>query len=210
VILLAASGAVFSAGGDLAWMRRMGEASRADNVADAGRLADLLRTIDRSPLPTIARVQGSAFGGALGLIAACDIAIAVDAAEFAASEVRLGLIPATISPYVVRAIGPRAARRLFLTGLRIGVGEAQRIGLIHEVVPAVELDAAVARTIAALSAGGPQALAATKRLVAEITPPVDDATIERTVEALAEARTGDEAREGAAAFLAKRQPKWLR
>jgi methylglutaconyl-CoA hydratase len=208
VIVLAATGPVFCAGGDLAWMRRMAAAPRDENVEDARAFAHLLRQIDQCPKPTIARVQGAAFGGGLGLIAACDIAVAVDGAEFATTEVRLGLVPAVISPYVIRAVGLRAARRLFVTGERFTVAEALRIGLVHEVVSAADLGAAVDRQVASLLAGGPAAIAAAKRLVAEVGGRIDQDTINRTVETLSAVRASAEAHEGIAAFFAKRSPRW--
>jgi methylglutaconyl-CoA hydratase len=209
VILLTAVGNVFSAGGDLAWMQRMAKASREENLADGRRLATLLKTIDRSPKATVARVNGSAFGGGLGLIAACDVAVSVASAEFAASEVRLGLVPAVISPYVVRAVGPRAARRLFLTAERVPAEEARRLGLIHEVVQPGELDGAVDRHIVSLLAGGAGAIASAKRLVHGLAG-IDDALIEETVRTLADVRATSEAQEGIAAFFAKRRPAWVK
>jgi methylglutaconyl-CoA hydratase len=208
VVVLAASGTVFSAGGDLTWMRRMAGASREENLADARSLARLLQAIDLCPKATVARVQGSAFGGALGLIAACDVAIAVADAQFAASEVRLGLIPAVISPYVVRAVGPRAARRLFVTAERIDAAEAQRIGLVHQVVPPAGLDAAIDTTVALCLAGGPEAIAAAKRLLGKVGGAIGHDVTTATVEALADVRAGAEAKEGIAAFFAKRRPRW--
>jgi methylglutaconyl-CoA hydratase len=209
VIVLAATGNAFSAGGDLAWMRQMAGASPEQNLEDARSLARLLAAIDRSPKATLARVQGPAFGGAIGLIAACDVALAVPAAEFAASEVRLGLVPAVISPYVVRAVGYRAARRLFLTAERISAEEARRIGLIHEVVASADLDSAVGRYVSAFLAGGAAAIATTKRLLSGVVP-IHDAVIDETVRILAEVRASPEAQEGIAAFFAKRLPQWLK
>jgi methylglutaconyl-CoA hydratase len=208
-IVLAATGSVFSSGGDLAWMQRMAAAGRDANRADALGLARLYRTIDVCPKPTVARVQGLVLGGGLGLVAACDIAIAVPEAEFAASEVRIGMVPATVAPYVIRAVGSRVARRLFLTGARIGAEEARRIGLIHEVVPPPELDAAIDREVAAIMAGAAEAQSLSKRLVASLDP-IDEATVEATAHLLADVRAGAEAREGFAAFLAKRKPGWLK
>lgn len=208
VVVLAATGPVFSAGGDLTWMRRMASASREANLADARSLAGLLQTIDRCGKATIARVQGPAFGGALGLIAACDVAISAASAEFAASEVRLGLVPAVISPYVVRAVGVRAARRLFVTGTRVNAVEAQRIGLIHQVVAAEDLDRAIDETVDSLLAAGPNAIAATKRLLGKVAGTIGDDVTTATAEALADARATSEAEEGIAAFFAKRRPRW--
>lgn len=207
-VVLQAEGEVFSAGADLAWMQRMAEASPEENLADARRLAQLMRLVDICPKPTIARIQGTALAGAVGLIACCDIAIAAEKAEFGLSEVRLGLIPAVIAPYVVRAVGPRAARRLFLTAHRIKAPEARHLGLVHETVAAAGLDDAVARQIAAILAGGPAAQAAAKQLVADVALPIDEALIEETARRIAAIRASPEAREGLAAFLAKRKPQW--
>ena len=207
-VVLQAEGEVFSAGADLAWMRRMAEASPEENLADARRLAQLMRLADTCPKPTIARIQGVALAGAVGLIACCDIAIATEKVEFGLSEVRLGLIPAVIAPYVVRAIGPRAARRLFLGAERIKAPEALRLGLVHETVAANGLDEAVARQIAAILSGGPAAQAAAKKLVADVARPIDDALIEETARRIAAIRASPEGREGLAAFLAKRKPQW--
>jgi methylglutaconyl-CoA hydratase len=208
-VVLAAEGRSFSAGADLNWMRRMAGYSPAENEADARRLALLMATLDGLPKPTVARVQGSAFGGGVGLVACCDIAIAAEGAQFALTEVRLGLIPAVISPYVVGAIGARAARRYFLTAERFDAAEAHRLGLVHRVVPATELDETVAGILAALAEGGPQALCAAKELVAAVAErPVDPGMIEDTVQRIAAARAGTEGREGVAAFLEKRKPAW--
>jgi methylglutaconyl-CoA hydratase len=207
-VVLQAEGEVFSAGADLAWMQRMAEASAEENLADARRLAQLMRLVDTCPKPVVARVQGTALAGAVGLIACCDIAIAAEKAEFGLSEVRLGLIPAVIGPYVVRAVGPRAARRLFLTAERIKAPEARHLGLVHETVPANGLDDAVARHLVAILAGGPAAQAAAKKLIADVARPIDDDLIEETARRIAAIRATPEAREGLAAFLAKRKPKW--
>lgn len=207
-VVLQAEGEVFSAGADLAWMQRMADASPEENLADARRLAQLMQLVDTCPKPTIARVQGAALAGAVGLIACCDIAVAAEKAEFGLSEVRLGLIPAVIGPYVVRAIGPRAARRLFLTAERIKAPEALRLGLVHETVPANALDDAVARHVVAILAGGPDAQAAAKKLVADVARPIDEGLIEETARRIAAIRATAEAREGLAAFLAKRKPQW--
>ena len=209
-VILQAEGAVFSAGADLAWMQRMAEATPEENLADARRLAQLMQLVDTCPKPTIVRVQGSALGGAVGLVACCDIAIAAEKAEFGLSEVRLGLIPAVIGPYVVRAIGPRAARRLFLTAHSIKALEALRLGLVHETVPANGLDDAVARHVVAILAGGPNAQAAAKTLIADLLQPIGEGLIDETARRIATIRATAEAREGLAAFLEKRKPRWLR
>lgn len=207
-ILLQAEGRAFSAGADLAWMRAMADAPEAVNLDDARRLARLMQTVDVSPKPTIARVQGAAFGGALGLIACCDVAIASGDAVFCVSEVRLGLIPSVIGPYLVRAVGVRAARRLTVTAERFGAAEALRLGLVHAVVETGALDSAVERSLASALEGGPEAIAAAKSLFADLSRPVDDATMEETSKRIAAIRAGAEAREGVAAFLDKRKPGW--
>ena len=209
-VVLAGSGASFSAGADLNWMRRMAGYTEAENIADARALAELLRLIDRLSKPTIARVQGSAFAGGLGLIAVHDIVIAASSAEFAVTEVRIGLIPAVISPYLVRAIGAREARRLFLTAERFSADEARRIGLVHDVVAPDALDAAVERYVAALRRNSGQAMAATKALVEAVDRPIDAALIEHTVRGIAAQRASADGVEGLSSFLEKRKPRWAR
>jgi methylglutaconyl-CoA hydratase len=206
-VVLQAEGPAFCAGADVARMRDMANAPQAENLEDARRLATLMRTVDLCPKATLARVQGAAFGGGLGLIACCDIAIAADGATFSASEVRLGLIPAVIGPYLVRAVGPRAARWLMISGERIGAADALRLGLVHVVADAEGLDAAVARRVASVLNGGPQAIAAAKLLGAGLAPIPDD-LIEDTVRRIADIRASEEAREGLTAFLEKRKPDW--
>ena len=209
VLVLTGAGAAFSAGGDLNWMRRMAGYGAAENVADAMALATMLRTLDELPIPTIARVNGTAFAGGVGLICCCDIAVAAADAVFAISEARLGLVPSTIGPYVVAAIGRRAARRYCLTAEAFSAAEALRIGLVHEIAALAELDAAVERIVAALLAGGPRAEARAKRLIGEIAGSVVDETLMAlTARTIAEARASDEGREGVAAFLEKRAPSW--
>jgi len=211
VVVLTGSGESFSAGGDLNWMRRMAGYSDAENFADAMALAELLRTLNEFAKPTVARVNGAAFAGGLGLVCCCDIAIAAAEASFSLSEARLGLVPATISPYVVAAIGARAARRYFLTAERFSAAEAQRIGLVHEVAPRAALDAAVAKIVGALLEAGAGAQARSKRLIAEVQErPMTEALMALTARAIAEARASAEAREGLAAFFAKRKPAWRR
>ncbi len=211
VVVLTGSGESFSAGGDLNWMRRMAGYSDAENLADAMALAELLRTLNELAKPTVARVNGAAFAGGLGLVCCCDIAIAAAEASFSLSEARLGLVPATISPYVVAAIGARAARRYFLTAERFSAAEAQRIGLVHEVAPRAALDAAVAKIVGALLEAGAGAQARSKRLIAEVQErPMTEALMALTARAIAEARASAEAREGLAAFFAKRKPAWRR
>jgi methylglutaconyl-CoA hydratase len=207
-VVLAGNGPSFSAGADLNWMRRMARYTEAENLADAGRLAALLRMIDLLSKPTIARIHGSAFAGALGLISVHDIAIAAAPAMFSVTEVRIGLFPAVISPYLVRTIGARQARRLFLTAERFGADEAHRIGLVHEVVAPEKLDEAVARIVAMLKGNSPQAMAASKQLVADVDRPIDDAVIARTVAGIAKQRASADGVEGLTAFLEKRKPRW--
>ena len=209
-IVLAASGSAFCAGANLHWMRRMADYSREENLADAARLAEMLRTIHDCPKPTIARIQGDVYAGGLGLVATCDVAVAAGSAGFCVSEVRIGLIPATISPYLIRAMGPRAAQRYFLTAERFDAAQAHRIGFVHEVVPAEELDAKVAQFTAAFTSMSPNALKACKRLLRDVTgQPIDERLIEQTVAAIADIRATDEGREGVQAFLQKRKPGWL-
>jgi methylglutaconyl-CoA hydratase len=211
VVVLTGSGESFSAGGDLNWMRRMAQYSDAENLADALALAELLRSLNELPKPTVARVNGAAFAGGLGLVCCCDVAVAAEEAIFSISEARLGLVPATISPYVVDAIGARAARRYFLTAERFSASEAQRIGLVHEVAPRAALDAAVEKIVASLLEAGTGAQARSKRLIAEVRDrPMSEALMALTARAIAEARASAEAREGLAAFFAKRKPNWRR
>jgi methylglutaconyl-CoA hydratase len=210
IIVLAANGKSFSAGADLNWMRRMAKYSQAENLRDARALAALMRTLDGMHQPTIAQVQGAALGGGVGLVACCDIAVAASVAAFALTEVRLGLIPAVISPYVIAAIGERAARRYFLTAERFDAIEARRIGLVHEVVEGAALEATVASLAGHLLNGGPQVLAAAKKLIADVSRrPMDDALADQTARRIAAIRVEDEGQEGLAAFFDKRNPGWL-
>jgi methylglutaconyl-CoA hydratase len=189
----------------------MADYDEAQNVADARQLSKLLWTLDRLPKPTIARVQGAALGGGVGLVACCDIVVASRSASFTLSEAKLGLIPATIGPYVVAAIGERACRRYFLTAERIFAEEALRLGLVHRVVEADELDRAVDELLAALLANGPAAVAAAKDLIFAVgRRPVDAAVMEETARRIAARRASPEGREGIAAFLEKRKPGWQR
>ena len=210
-IVLAARGRSFSAGADVEWMKQQGAATMERNRADAQQLAKLFQTIAESPKPTVARVHGAAIGGGVGLVSACDIAIGVSTALFATSEVRLGLIPATIAPYVVRAIGERHARRLFQTGERINAATAERIGLLHEVVPPEQLDARIQVVLEAILAGAPLAQHAAKMLVDAVAhQPVTAALIADTAERIAQRRADPEAAEGLSAFLEKRPAAWMR
>jgi methylglutaconyl-CoA hydratase len=209
-VVLAGAGKSFSAGADLNWMKRAAGYDEEQNRADARALELMLRTIDDCPKPVVAIIQGAAIGGGLGLVAACDIAIAGEAAQFATSEVRLGLVPAVISPFVVRAIGARQARRCFLTAERFGAEEARRVGLVHEVAPTAELDTRVAAVLAEILKGGPEALASAKQLVrlVEMMPQGGSILAEATIGMIAERRASPEGTEGIAAFLEKRKPAW--
>jgi methylglutaconyl-CoA hydratase len=208
-LVLTGAGAAFSAGGDLAWMRRMAGYGFDENYADAMRLAAMFRALNELPKPTIARVNGAAYAGGVGLICCCDIAVASESAQFAISEARLGLVPATIGPYVAAAIGARAARRYCLTAETFPAADALRIGLVHECAPEGTLDAAVERVIAAILAGGPMAQTRAKRLISEVKDrAVDESVMALTARTIAEARASDEGREGVASFLEKRKPRW--
>jgi methylglutaconyl-CoA hydratase len=210
VLVLAGRGPHFSAGADLNWMRRAAQASEPDNLEDARRFARMLRTLSSLSKPTIARVQGAALGGGTGLTAACDMAVASVDAVFSTSEVKFGIIPAVISPYVLRAIGPRQALRYFQSAEQISAERAMAIGLVHEVAPLELLDAAVAALVKPLLAGGPLAQKATKELIAAVQcQPLDDRTIEDTAQRIARQRRTDEAREGVSAFFDKRRPAWM-
>jgi methylglutaconyl-CoA hydratase len=209
-IVLAAKGTAFCAGADLNWMKRMADYTRDENVADAGALAEMLRVVYTCPKPTIAKVQGDVYAGGTGLVAACDIAVSVDTAGYCLSEVKLGLIPATISPYVIRAMGARAAHRYFLTAERFDAAEALRIGFVHEVVAADRLDAKIAELAKALVNAGPEAVKLCKLLVQDVADQeITPALIQMTVEAIADIRVSDEGREGVQSFLQKRKPGWL-
>ncbi len=209
-IVLRANGSAFCAGADLHWMRQMAGFSEAENLDDAALLARMFYAIYRCPKPVVACVQGDCYAGGMGLVAACDIAIAVDQVQFCLSEVRLGLIPATISPYVIRAMGENAARRYFLTAERFDASEALRLGFVHKVVAAAELDGAVDDVVDALCKASPHAVREAKRLVREIAGAVPDASvIADTAQRIATIRASDEGREGVQAFLEKRKPNWL-
>lgn len=209
-IVLAARGPAFCAGADLNWMKRMADYSHEENRADAALLAEMLRTIYLCPQPVVAKVQGDCYAGGMGLVAACDIAVSVDSANFCLSEVRLGLIPATISPYVVKAMGENAARRYFLSAERFAAPEALRIGFVHEVVASAELDSKTEAVVQALAANSPHAVRQAKRLVREVAGvPISDGLIAATVEGIAQIRASDEGREGVRSFLEKRKPNWL-
>ncbi|MCA1855693.1 enoyl-CoA hydratase/isomerase family protein [Massilia oculi] len=209
-IVLAANGPAFCAGADLNWMKKMAGYSHSENQQDAARLADMLRTIYLCPKPVVAKVQGDCYAGGMGLVAACDIVVASELAHFCLSEVKLGLIPATISPYVIKAMGEQASRRYFLTAERFDAIEALRIGFAHEVVAPEALDATVAGIVKALVGNSPNAVREAKKLVREVVgQPVDDALLLDTAGRIAEIRASLEGREGVASFLEKRKPGWL-
>lgn len=209
-VVLAGRGRSFSAGADLNWMKAAGEASEAENFADAMRLAGMLRTLAEMNKPTIARVHGAALGGGMGLASACDICIAGDKAVFATSEVKFGIIPSAISPYVIRAIGERQATRYFQTAERIGAARAAELGLAHEAVASEELDAKVKEVVEALLQGGPKSQAAAKDLIRAVANrPLSDALVEDTARRIASLRATPEAKEGLAAFLDKRPAAWI-
>ena len=209
-IVLMAEGPAFCAGADLNWMRRMADYSREENEQDAEKLAFMLRTIYECPKPTIARVQGDVYAGGMGLVACCDMAVSVDTANYCLSEVKLGLIPATIGPYVIRAMGPRASHRYFLTAERFSAAEARRIGFVHEVVPADQLDATVNTWVQALLAASPNAIKECKKLVQYVADrDITRLLIDHTVKAIADIRASDEGKEGVQSFLNKRKPAWM-
>jgi methylglutaconyl-CoA hydratase len=209
VVVLASTGRNFSAGADLGWMKRMAGYDYGHNMKDAEALAGMLKALADLPQPTIARVQGAAFGGAVGLVSCCDMAVAAHDASFALSEVKIGLVPATISPYVIRAIGERAARRYFVTGERFDADEALRLGLVGEVVPNEQLDASLSRLVEAILGNGPEAVRAAKDLVGAVAgAPITDDLIEDTCARIAHIRVSKQGQEGLAAFLEKRPARW--
>ena len=209
-IVLAANGPAFCAGADLNWMRSMADYTRDQNLADAARLAAMMQTVYECPKPTIAKIQGDVYAGGTGLVAVCDMAVCVDTANFCLSEVKLGLVPSTISPYVIRAMGARAAHRYFLTAERFIAAEALRIGFVHEVVPAEQLDAKVAELAAALCNAGPGAVKLCKTLVQDVAgQAITPELVRMTVASIADVRVSPEGREGVQSFLQKRKPNWL-
>jgi methylglutaconyl-CoA hydratase len=210
VIVLAGEGQHFSAGADLQWMQRASQASLDWNLEDARRFASMLARIESAPKPVVARIQGAALGGGVGLACACDIAIAADNATFAVSEAKFGILPAVIGPYVTNAVGKRQARRLALTTERIHATEALALGLVQQVRPLADLDAAVDSTVQQLLAGGPRAQAEIKQLFAQLHEgPITAEVRELTAQTIARVRGTEEAREGFAAFLAKRPAAWV-
>lgn len=209
-IVLGASGPAFCAGADLNWMKKMAGYSHAENNADALQLAEMLNTIYLCPKPVVAKVQGDCYAGGMGLVAACDIVVAAEEANFCLSEVKLGLIPATISPYVIKAMGENAARRYFLTAERFSAAEALRLGFAHEVVAASALEATVAGIVKALVSNSPHAVRQAKQLVREVAgQPVTPALLLDTAQRIAHIRASEQGREGVQAFLEKRKPSWL-
>ncbi|MFZ6755012.1 enoyl-CoA hydratase/isomerase family protein [Undibacterium sp. Dicai25W] len=209
-VVLAANGPAFCAGADLNWMKKMADYTHAENLADAGQLAAMLAAIYRCSKPVVAKVQGDCYAGGMGLVAACDIAVSVDTANYCLSEVKLGLIPATISPYVIKAMGESAARRYFITAERFSAAEAQRIGFVHEVVNAEALDSKVAEIVKALVSNSPNAVKQAKKLVQDVASrEITPGLVAATVEGIAQIRASEEGREGVRSFLEKRKPSWL-
>ncbi len=209
-VVLMGAGTAFCAGADLNWMKRMAGYTLKQNYADAKSLADMLKTLDRLSKPTIARVHGPAFAGGVGLVAACDIAVGTVDAEFALTEAKLGLSPATISPYVVRAMGERMAHRYFLTAEKFSAAEAYRIGLLSELCLPGELDDKINQLLGHIVSGGKSALAEIKSLIRAVSrAPIDDPMIDDTAQRIAHIRVSKEGREGIASFLGKRKPAWM-
>ncbi len=210
VVVLGSAGRSFSAGGDLNYMRRMGQHSYDENYADAGRLAKLLEVLNFLPQPTIARVQGAAFGGGVGLICCCDMAVGTPRVKMALSEVKLGMVPATIGPYVVRTLGEKAARRLFITGEIVRAEEAKSLGFLNKIVDEEQLDEAVNEWVEKILKNAPNAVRAAKKLVFDVASgAVTDEMIEGTIKLIADTRDSEEGREGLTAFLEKRPPNWI-
>jgi methylglutaconyl-CoA hydratase len=210
VVLLAAQGKAFCAGADLNWMRAMADYSWDQNRADAQGLADMLWTLDQCPVPIVGRLQGDCYAGGMGLAAVCDVRLASQSMQFCLSEARLGLMPATISPYVVRAMGASAARRYFVTSERFSATQAQAMGLVHEVCAPEALDASTEAMLDTLIANGPDAVRACKRLVRDVEGrPIDEALRGETARRIADIRASDEGKEGLQSFLNKRAPNWL-
>jgi methylglutaconyl-CoA hydratase len=208
VVVLTGAGKSFCAGGDLAWMREQFEATRERRIAEARKLARTLGALNELPKPLIGRINGQAYGGGMGMISVCDTSVAVQDARFGFTEARLGLVPATISPYVLARMGEGLARRVFMSARLFDAAEARELGLVARVVPAEELDSAVEAEIAPYLACAPGAVAASKRLARSLGPPIDEATVERTIAALADAWEQPEAHEGVAAFFDRRKPRW--
>jgi methylglutaconyl-CoA hydratase len=209
-IVLGGRGKAFCAGADLSWMKAMAGYTWEQNRADAQALADMLWAIYRCPVPVVGRIQGDCYAGGVGLAAVCDVLVAADGVQFCLSEARLGLLPATISPYVIRAMGEQAARRYFVTAERFSAAQAAALGFVHEVCANDALDAKVDEIVAALVGNGPMALRACKALVQDVAgQPIDAALREETARRIADVRASDEGREGVQSFLGKRKPAWL-
>ena len=209
-VVLAASGKAFCAGADLNWMRQMAHYSHDDNLADASRLADMLFAIYQCPVPVIARVQGDVYAGGVGLVAVSDIVVAVDSAHFCLSEARLGLLPATISPYVIKTMGEQAARRYFVTAERFTASKAHALGMVHELVKPEELGSTVDAMVASIVNNGPQAVRACKKLVIDFSNQAIDAKLRAdSAQRIAKVRASAEGKEGVQSFLNKREPDWL-
>ncbi len=206
--VIAGAGPAFCAGADIGWMARMVDYTEARNREDARAMAGMFDALDRLPQPLVGRVHGAALGGGTGLAAVCDVVVAAEDAVFGFTEVTLGILPAVISPYCVAKMGPGHARALMLTGTRFDAARAQRAGLVHEVVPAPELDAAVRRVAAAIAVAAPTAVAATKRLIGEVTGRPPSACLDLTSQAIAAQRVSAEGQDGLRAFLEKRSPRW--
>lgn len=208
VVVLTGNGRSFCAGGDLGWMKEQMAADAATRAREARKLAEMLGALDRMPKPLIGRVQGQAFGGGIGMMSVCDVAVGVEGAKFGLTETRLGLIPATIGPYVVARMGAARARRVFMSARIFGAEEAVDLGLLARAVPADDLDAAVEAEVAPYLSCAPGAVAKAKALVAQLEPRVDDAVVAMTIDALVEAWESDEGPEGVSAFFEKRKPHW--
>jgi methylglutaconyl-CoA hydratase len=209
-IVLTGNGAGFCAGADRTWMKKMAAGSRAENLAEANALARMLQTLNDAPKPTVARIHGAAYGSGVGLVACCDIAIAAVEATFEISDAKLGLIPAVVSPYVIEAIGARQARRYFLTAEPFEAAEAYRLGLVHDIVPILQLDDRINEVLGTLLLAGPNAQRECKTLIRAVAHrPVDDAVIAATVRHIVTVRTSPEGKEGVAAFLGKRPAGWI-
>jgi len=208
VVVLGGAGKAFCAGADATWLAQIASHSENDNVRDATAASQMFRTLDELPMPIIGRVQGAAIGGGAGLVAVCDVVVAAEDAVFGFPEVKLGIIPAVISPFVLAKIGPSAARELFVTGARFPAARAYKMALVHAVVPASELDDTIERYVAEILSGGPEAIAAAKKLVRDVWSAGDAASV--TAKALAARRASAEGQEGLRAFLEKRKPRWVK
>jgi methylglutaconyl-CoA hydratase len=208
IVVLTGAGPTFCAGADVQWMKKSKDYTEEQNAADARAMAHMYETIDECPRPLVGRVQGAALGGGSGLVACCDVVVAAEGTTFGFTEVRLGIVPANISTFVLPKIGARSARRYFLTGERFDAAEARRIGLVHEVVPAAGLDARVEAIVGELLKCGPAAVATAKEIVREVSRLPRDQAIDYTVRTIARARVSPEGQEGLSAFLEKRKPRW--